>query len=475
MKKLYLILITSLIIPFSVEAASGYDIKVKVKGFENQDLILGYHSRKNLYVKDTVQFDKGGTAVFKGNEPLPGGIYLLYFPNGKYYDVLISDEQNFTLESDTIDFLKNAKIKGAKEPQLFFELQRFMENQRKRGEQFRAEFKEAGENQQLKDEISAKFSALDEDVKEYLNKIATENKGSFIASFVKSIPELIIPEFDIPENTENRDSVLYFRQMSYIKAHYFDNIDLTDARLIRTPIFHQKIENYFSRSLLQIPDTVADAAIMVIEKCRPSNEMFRYLLPTIFNMVNESKIMGMDAAMVAIAEKYYLTGLADWSSEEYITDLRKRVTELKPTLVGQTAHDLKLESPHGEFFRLYEINAPLIVLVFYEPNCSHCKKEIPKLYSEVFLKYRDYGVKVFAVYSQVDKEEWTKFIDDNSMYDWINVYDPYQQSHFRSYFDIKTTPMIYVLDRDKKIIAKRIDTEQLPGFIEHTLRIKTEE
>lgn len=471
MKIIFLTFTTLFIFYFSGEASSGYEIKVKVKGFENQDVILGYHSRKSLFVKDTVRFDKTGTAIFKGNEPLPGGIYLLYFPNGKYYDVLISEEQYFTLESDTVEFLKNAKIKGAKEPALFFELQNFMENQRKKGEQLREDFKDAGDNQQLKDNISAQFSALDESVKEFMNKIVKENQSLFISSFVKALQEPVIPDFDIPEDTHNPDSVLYFRQMSYMKAHYFDNIDLTDARLIRTPIFHQKIENYFSRVLLQNPDTVADAAIMVIEKCSPSNEMFRYLLPTIFNMVNESKVMGMDAAMVAIAEKYYLTGFADWTSEEYIADLRKRVTELKPTLVGQTAHDLKMESPNGEFFRLHEVNAPLTVLVFYEPSCSHCKKEIPKLYNDVFVKYKDFGVKVFAVYSLVDKEEWTKFIDDNSMFEWINVYDPYQQTRFRSYYDIKSTPMIYVLDKDKKIIAKRIDTEQLPGFIEHTLRI----
>ena len=471
MKIIFLTLTALFFLSFSGEASSGYEIKIKVKGFENQDLILGYHSRKSLFVKDTVRFDKTGTAIFKGNEPLPGGIYLLYFPNGKYYDVLISEEQYFTLESDTVEFLKNAKIKGAKEPALFFELQNFMENQRKKGEQLREDFKDAGDNQQLKDNISAQFSALDESVKEFMNKIVKENQSLFISSFVKALQEPVIPDFDIPEDTHNPDSVLYFRQMSYMKAHYFDNIDLTDARLIRTPIFHQKIENYFSRVLLQNPDTVADAAIMVIEKCSPSNEMFRYLLPTIFNMVNESKVMGMDAAMVAIAEKYYLTGLADWTSEEYIADLRKRVTELKPTLVGQTAHDLKMESPNGEFFRLHEVNAPLTVLVFYEPSCSHCKKEIPKLYNDVFVKYKDFGVKVFAVYSLVDKEEWTKFIDDNSMFEWINVYDPYQQTRFRSYYDIKSTPMIYVLDKDKKIIAKRIDTEQLPGFIEHTLRI----
>jgi thiol-disulfide isomerase/thioredoxin len=459
---------------FIIEATSGYEIKVKVKGFENQDVILGYHYRKALNVKDTAQFDKSGIAIFKGVEPLPGGIYLFYFPNGKYYDILIDKEQHFTVESDTLDFLKHAKITGSKESELFFKLQNYMEDQGIKAEKIRNDYKEAGDNQQLKDELSAQLTALNTEVKEYLNKTYTENKGLFISSFVNAIREPEIPEFEIPEDTHNRDSALYFTQMSYIKEHYFDNIDLADYRLIRTPFFLQKVETYFNNSLINIPDTVADAAIKVIEKCRPSSEMFRYMLPTVFNMINESKIMGMEAAMVALAEKYYLTGEADWSSEEFIKDLQKRVTELKPTLLGKKAHELKMENPNGEFFRLHEVNAKITILVFYEPNCSHCKKEIPKLYNDIYLNYRDKGVNVFAVYNLVDKEEWTKFIEDNSMFDWINVYDRYQQTNFRQYFDIKTTPTIFILDKDKKIIAKKIETEQISEFLEFTKKKKKE-
>jgi peroxiredoxin len=376
------------------------------------------------------------------------------------------------MESDTINFLKNAKITGSKETDLFFKLQIYMDDQGTKAEKIRNDYKEAGDNQQLKDELAAQLTQINEDVKEYLNKVYTENKGLFISSFVNAIRDPVIPDFDIPEDTHNRDSVLYFTYMSYVKEHYFDNIDLTDYRLIRTPFFLQKIETYFNNSLINIPDTVADAAIKVIEKSRSSDEMFRYMLPTVFNLINESKIMGMEAAMVAIAEKYYLTGQADWSTEEFLTDLRKRVTELKPTLLGQKAHDLKLENPNGEFFKLHEVNAKITILAFYEPNCSHCKKEIPKLYNDVFLNYKDKGVQVFAVYNLVDRDEWTKFIEEHSMFDWINVYDRYQQTNFRQYFDIKTTPTIYVLDKDKKIIAKRIDADQIPGFLDFTLGIK---
>ena len=459
-----------LIIAFSAKAATGYDITVKVKGFENKDLILGYHYRSALHVKDTVRFDNAGVAIFKGDDPLPGGVYLLYFPNGRYYDMMIDKEQSFTLESDTIDFLKNAKITGSNEVEKFFELQLFMEEQGKQAAKIREEYQAAGDNESKKEQLNAQSNAINDKVKSYWEEIEKNRKGSLIAAFVKALQEPVIPKFDIPEGTNNPDSVLYFKQMHFVKEHYFDNIDLANSGLIRTPFFQQKLEYYFNTALLQIPDTIADAAIKTIEKSRPDNEMFRYLIPTIFNLVNESKIMGMEAAMVAVADKYYLSGEADWATEEFIADLRKRVTEMRPTLLGKTAHDLKMESPSGEFFRLHEVRAAVTILIFYEPDCSHCKTEIPKLYKEIFLKYKDRGVQVFAVYNLVDKEMWTKFIDDNGMYEWINVYDQYQTTGFRQHFDIKSTPMIYVLDKDKKIVGKRIDVEQLSGFLDHTLK-----
>lgn len=254
-----------------------------------------------------------------------------------------------------------------------------------------------------------------------------------------------------------------------MKDHYFDNTDLSDARLIRTPFFHSKLERYFNQILIPIPDTVASQSIRLIEKARPDKEMFRYMVQFIFNHVNNSQIMGMDAVTVALAEKYYLTGEADWATEEFLTSLRQRIQEIKPTLLGQVAHDLRMESIDGQVYRLHEVNAPVTILVFYEPDCGHCKKEIPRLYQEIFEPYQSKGVKVFAVYNLNNRDDWEQFVNDHGMIGWINVYDPYHRTQFRNYYDIKSTPMIYVLDKDKKIIAKRIDVAQLPAFLDRAL------
>jgi hypothetical protein len=48
----------------------------------------------------------------------------------------------------------------------------------------------------------------------------------------------------------------------------------------------------------------------------------------------------------------------------------------------------------------------------------------------------------------------------------VHGYDYTFRIDFRKDFDVTTTPMVYVLDQDKKIIARRLPVEQLEGFID---------
>ncbi len=77
-------------------------------------------------------------------------------------------------------------------------------------------------------------------------------------------------------------------------------------------------------------------------------------------------------------------------------------------------------------------------------------------------------MEVLAVYTQQDKEEWENYINETG-YDWINAWDPDQQTYFRYYYDVYTTPTLYVLDRNKTIVAKRIDMESLEQMMDQLL------
>ena len=76
---------------------------------------------------------------------------------------------------------------------------------------------------------------------------------------------------------------------------------------------------------------------------------------------------------------------------------------------------------------------------------------------------------VFQEHTDIPK--WKGFIKEFEL-DWLNYADPHLRSNFRVQYNVRTTPVIYILDKDKKIIAKKLDVEQLEGFINDQIRIK---
>ena len=236
--------------------------------------------------------------------------------------------------------------------------------------------------------------------------------------------------------------------------------------MINTPTIKGKFELYFNKVLLQIPDTILNESIRLIEKAKPDPEMYKYVASFALNNSLTSKYMGMEDVFVKLAQKYYLSGDASWADSTLLSKLMEEVIKRKPTLIGNKAPDFKMQSIDEEWFSLHNIDSPYTLVVFWETDCGHCKKEIPNLYNSIFLPFRDKGLKVLAVYTHDNKEEWEKFVMEKGIEEWINLYDPDNQTNFRLNYNIVTTPAIFLLDKDKKIIAKKLGIDAIKNILE---------
>jgi hypothetical protein len=133
-----------------------------------------------------------------------------------------------------------------------------------------------------------------------------------------------------------------------------------------------------------------------------------------------------------------------------------------------------LTDPAGKLLTLSTSPGNYTILFIYDPECSHCKEEAPKLVAlNDYLKSK--SAIVFAVSILREKEQWKKFIAEFKIQNWYNGVDVHINSKtgkeeyytdFKNTFDIYSTPVVYVLDRNKKIIGKRIPIESLKDFIE---------
>ena len=493
MKKL-LLSFSLLSIVFSSYAQSGHDIRINFKNCKDTIMYLAFYQFDKSYLADTCKKVVKGNVVFKGPKTLDKGVYYIVSQDkARYFDFFISDNnQKIVMNADTADLVKSLKSTTSKENDDFFTYIKFITAKNKEYAEVRSKTK--GMN--AKDSAAfmmEKGKLLNETVVAYENEFLAQHKGTFVGDVINLKMEKEAK--DIPKASNGRPDSLY--NYMYYKNHFWDGVNLHDDGIMRTPFFSDRLKKYFNNVIVQHPDTVSAEIDRFMAKTKPGTMMHKLLIAHFLFTSESSKLMGFDKVFVHVIDKYIRTGMAkEVYDEATIAKIKERGDILKPLLLGSQAPDLLMIDTVGHkaiakmgfdtvktsagatklyydnaqalaqtFVPVYGIKSDYLVLVFWDVDCGHCKTEIPKLLEEYHaLKKEGYDVKVAAVYTQHDYEKWKKYIIDNKL-DWMNLYDGVHVNNIKEKYYIYSSPVIYMLDRNKRIRAKRIGTEQVKDIV----------
>jgi thiol-disulfide isomerase/thioredoxin len=464
----------SLIVCRSVSASGangkGTNISITVKGLENSRMILANYYGDKEYINDsTPVFDKKGTYVIKRDTALPGGIYLAVFPalGNRYFEFIVSEPQ-FSLETDTSDLTGHLVVKGSEENKLFYSDMKYLGQMRQVSDSLGKLYKSAKDDK-AKETYKAQLQNIDKEVKAKRAAVISDHPDFFYARLLSTMKEIDVP--DAPKDAQGKiiDSAWQWR---YYKAHYWDYTDLKDDRLLRSPVFHNKLKTFMNQTIVQNPDSIIAGGEQVLAKTDYKGEMYRYILTYIFNEAANSKIMCFDEVYVYFGDKYFChADMTPWIDSVKRFKICDRVTRLKPVLCDKQAQRLILpvDSTEMQWKGLYDIHAKYTIMAFWDPDCGHCKKEIPVLvdaYHDLKKKGIDVAAYCPAIMEIENYKDWIEFIQKNNL-DWINVCDAKRHSNFRFEWDIQSTPQIYILDANKVIKARRIGADQVEDYILH--------
>jgi peroxiredoxin len=452
------------IIPFFFTLGQGHNIQVKVDDMDVDSLIVGYHFGTQRLILDTLSFDETNTIHIQGDEPLPFGVYFIY-SQSLYFEFLVK-EQEFKLETSLNGGYKEMVIDGSPENELFKTFQLSMSDYQRRQRQLQdSASRSSGEDSVG---LMKEVYNLANEGNAFRDSMIRTNDSTYFARFTRLMSNPSLPDMnEIEDEAERRKA-----QFKYYKDHYFDKMG-NPAELMRTPVLHSYVMRYFNDLVFPSADSINYEIDQWMEKVIPDKESFRFWLVTFFNKYQDSNIMGMDGVTVHLAEKYYLSGLADWISEESLTEIEKEVRYLKPNLIGQPAPNFITEDTVGQPIPLVNIEGEFLVLFFYDPDCGHCKKKTPVLV-DLYDEIRSLGGEVVAVCTTTDTARWKEFIRENNM-NWVNLADPNYRSNFRADYNVRSTPQLYVLNKERKIVAKRLEVgEQLIKFINNYQEIQSE-
>ena len=461
-----IVLIAIIAISFSTAFSQnkGYEIKVKIKNSTDSIMFLVNYYADQQYIKDTVDINEKGIAIFKGDESLDGGIYLAVMQNRKYFEFLVDKEQHISFETDTVDLVKHMKIKGSPENKMFFEYLNYLTTKTNESQKLSKLQKTIKNNKDSTELIQEKLESINKEVQSYKLDFIDKHPETFMAKVFMASKEPEIPEAPKSNDGEMDSTDIQKFQYNYFKAHYWDGFDFSDDRLLRTPIFFHKVKRYWKSTLLQHPDTLIKEADWMIAQTKGNKETFKFLIWYTTYQAETSPIMGIDRVFVYLVENYYMTGKAYWINETILENITKRAMTLKNLLIGAKAPDLLMMDTVGRFVQLHNVKAKYTVLYFWNTDCGHCKKETPKL-KVLYNKYKSKGLEVYSVATDQKVERWKKFVIDNEM-NWLNVYDAKNWTNYKKIYDVVSTPVLYFLDENKIILAKKLSVEQLEDFIE---------
>ncbi len=435
--------------------AQAFDIQVKLTDTVVSEIYLGYHYADKQYIVDTAQAD-GDSYVFSGEEELSPGVYLLVFPpKNLYLEILIDQgDQRLNIETALSDLSANIQVKTPGQNEAFYEYIAFLRKQRSEADKLNAQKKET-QDSLLIASINKESEELDHQVKARQESLIENYSDKMLSIVIKSGLQV-----EIPEMPDVKGQALRKAQYQYYKKHYFDHLDLSDDRLIRTPFIDGKIDSYISKLTAQIPDSISASLDHVLGMMPEGSDLYKHYLIKYVNAYSASKIVGMDAVFVHLADNYYREGKATWTDEESLSKILKRSTTLKPLLLGKKAPDFEYVDKDGNAKSLYDTKSPYTVLIFWDPDCGVCKKAMPEAvkFSEANV---DNGVAMVGICTKREKDVqdcWDD-IENKRLHGWTVGYDPY--GRYKPLYDVTSTPMIYILDEEMTIISKKIGAKQL--------------
>ena len=465
-------------------------IKFEVLGEKDTTVFLVRYYGKGMYYADTAEMKKG-IVEFDGKKQKPGVLALL-LSGQRYFDFVYNNEE-VNLVTQGPDFVKTMKIKKSFENEIFLKYITFMSDQRVKAKELSDKREKFKKSDSAYGVLTKNIEAISKELVLFQKNLVETYPSTFVSKIVNMFMEVEIPEIPRHSNGSMIDSSFAFK---YNRDHFFDNVDLSDDRLLNTPVFHNKLDFFFSnKMIIPNPDTITKYAFRFMDRLNPKSEMFKYCLTHITSTYEKSNIMGMDKVFVKMGERYYCTKNLDgtsnitWMEKEKLDELCKKVNTYKNLVLGVVPPNISLvDTTDVKWHDFYSLKKDYIVLYFWDPECGHCKKTTPQLGELYLKKLKKRNVEVFAIGKAIgeDFDKWKKFIRDNNLkftnvavteklyksalenpLQYVPKYTTLESLNYQETYDIYSTPRIFVLDKDKKIIAKSISISQLEDMLDY--------
>ena len=457
MKKVFLTIFFYAMIVAYATSQKNANISIKLAGLTDKECIFAYYLGTKQYVKDTLSIHKE-TVSIKMDAPLEAGMYCLVSTGGDLIMDFFVDkhEQQFTITSSLKNLARDMKVKNSENNALFYQWVSFVSQNKRTADSLGKIIDDLyeQEKQQEAEVFIEKFHDLDRQAAAK-RKDFEEKSHLLVSRFMKAQQEVEIPLYRA-DGTEMTNAERFY----YVKNHYFDNMKLDDADLLRTPIYGKKLEFYFNRFMTPRADSVIKYSDMLIEQAKGSFDTYKYVIWQACYYAETAKEMGVENAFVHIIDKYYAPN-DSLLIPDHRSRLMKRADEMRHSLIGAKAPNMMIQDSAFQLKELYKVKADFVIIYFFDPDCSHCKTETDSLLMFYHQERENLNFDIFAVCNDTSMMKMKKYIQDKNI-PWTVVNGPRTATkHYSDLYDVPSMPTMYMIDKNRIVIAKRLAAWQM--------------
>ncbi|MEI8203577.1 MAG: thioredoxin-like domain-containing protein [Bacteroidota bacterium] len=436
-----------------------FSVSGQIKGVASQTLTLSLYHGDGMKAIDSVKTDEQGNFLFvlKGNTPR--GMYNLAY--GKPFS-----DQNQTYQLQSFDLVFNnesvrlntyasapydsLKVVESEECHLWYDYLKQKETYQKRIDQLNSIQQFYPVHNKFYEQLGTEVQAAKKDFKDYLTNLFAKNNSMLATVYINCDFPVVAPDNLTPNQLND-----------YHRTHFWDHVDFTDSMIVYSNLYAKKIIAWFALfnnrnwDKIRVENEFITATEILMKKAQ--------LNPAIFDFSTYYLFDGFDKLGFSMA----LCKLASFNTDESCSEKQfsdyfaEQINSYNILGIGKTAPNIQFINSDGNEFRLSDIKSEYVLLIFWGTWCPHCDALLPKiraLYTEGLSRSK-LDILAFAI--DTSKTAFYETIKKNK-YDWYNTTDlKGWESPMVTDFHIFATPTLFLLDKNRKIISRPTNFEQL--------------
>lgn len=448
---------------FPVYGKGKADFTLKVEGAQPglQSDLIGFYAEQN-FKADQTQIQPDGTIRFNcqscpdGQKSYQQGLYYVKLAEQKYLQIILGDDQQFTMTTKIADPDGQMQVQGSDDNQAFFENLKFERIGSPKFDAINKQLQGATKDSELYKSLKAQMKVLTDERKVHLDDLFRRYPNTLFTSFKKAGQEPNLRE-DKPAD----------QQVFYYQQDFWTDVDWSDRRLLRTPVINNKVKRYFEVLTQQNQDSIFSSATRLVDKLFQYPEYYMFIANWVVRTYEPTKTTLMDPEFVHVKmiQKYFTRERAFWSDSLEVFALQQRAGEMAQSLIGDIGPNVISKDLQGKTHKLMDSKADYLIVYMFSPSCEHCQEQTPLLVDWYNKNKGTADVYAIALDTNIDDpNELANYIKKTNM-PFPCVWDPTNRSIYAKYY-VDITPEIYVMNKERKIIGKNLKVFQIDTIID---------